>query len=105
MPFVALELLENLTEGYSRTFKIGGQKLLLLHSGGATRLIPQACPHAGYPLQKGVLVNGAIHCRKHGIAFCLNSGKALGGEAVSEVPPLAFTALTEQNGQIGVWVD
>ena len=33
------------------------------------------------------------------------SGKALGGEAVSEVPPLAFTALTEQNGQIGVWVD
>ena len=103
--FQALEHTSQLSEGYSRCFKISGKKLLLIHSDGVTRLIPVACPHAGHSLKKASLNKGEIVCPKHGIRFCLNTGLPQGGEALSNVAPLQLVDLFEQDGFIGVMAD
>ncbi|MCB1668979.1 MAG: Rieske 2Fe-2S domain-containing protein [Porticoccaceae bacterium] len=105
MSFLALESVANINEGYSRCFKVARQQLLLVHSGGVTKLIPAQCPHENYSLKKATLDNGKIRCRKHGIAFCLDTGQAVGGEVVASVPGLQPITLIEQNGYLGVLTD
>ncbi len=103
--FQALESISNLSEGYSRCFTVDGQKLLLVHSGDETRLIPIQCPHEGYSLKKASLQNGEICCPKHGISFRLDNGQAMGGEVMANVAPLQPIKLTEKDGVIGVEID
>lgn len=104
MHFHRLESTSNLTEGYSRQFIVKGEDLLLVHSGGLTRLISSACPHDGYPLKKAKLANGCIQCPKHRICFSLEDGQALGGEAVEDVASLSRYDIVEEAGQTGIYI-
>jgi nitrite reductase/ring-hydroxylating ferredoxin subunit len=104
MSFYPLESTSNLTEGYSRQFIIDGKDMLLVHSGGLTRLISTACPHNGYPLKKAKLTHGCIQCPKHRICFSLENGEALGGDAVADVPSLSRYELAEENGETGIYI-
>lgn len=104
MKFYPLENTANLTEGYLQRFKIDGKDLLLVCSGGQTRLIPNRCPHDGAPLKKAKLTNGCIQCPKHRISFDLKSGKPIGGEAVIDVSPLTHYELIEEGDQLGVLI-
>ncbi len=105
MSFYPLESIARLKEGYLRRFKVAGRDLLLVQSEGVTRLIENRCPHDGSPLGKGRLLKGCIRCPKHGISFALNTGRPLGGEAVSEVGFLNSFELLEQDGQLGINVE
>jgi len=104
MSFYRLESTSNLTEGYSRQFIVNGEDMLLVHSGGLSRLISTACPHDGYPLKKAKLVNGCIQCPKHRICFSLDNGRALGGEAVADVAALSRYDLAEEDGEVGIYI-
>ena len=102
MGFQSLESVTKICEGYSRCFKVSGQKLLLVHSAGQTRLLPIACPHEGHSLKNASLQNGRICCPKHNISFNLDDGSAVGGEVVADVAPLRSIELVEQSGYLGV---
>jgi nitrite reductase/ring-hydroxylating ferredoxin subunit len=104
MSFYRLESTSNLTEGYSRQFIVNGEDMLLVHSGGLSRLISTACPHDGYPLKKAKLVNGCIQCPKHRICFSLVNGQALGGEVVADVAALSRYDLAEEDGEVGIYI-
>jgi len=104
MSFYRLESTINLIEGYSRQFIVDGENMLLVHSGGLTRLISTACPHDGYPLKKAKLANGCIQCPKHRICFSLDNGRPLGGEAVADVAGLNRYDLAEVDGETGIYI-
>ncbi|TNE81537.1 MAG: Rieske (2Fe-2S) protein [Gammaproteobacteria bacterium] len=105
MSFYPLESVDRLKEGYLRRVKVAGRDLLLVHSGGITRLIENRCPHDGSPLKRGRVASGCIRCPKHGITFSLTSGEPMGGEAVAEVGPLVSFELKQQDGQLGINID
>ncbi len=56
--------------------------LLLVRVGDQVRAFQAQCPHAGAPLEKGVICNGRIICPWHKAAFAVDSG------AVVEPPAL-----------------
>lgn len=78
MAFYPLANLVDLYDGYRATFRVQGHSLLLIQEGGKTYIIENRCPHMDAPLDTGKVVDGAIVCRAHGIAFQLASGQPLG---------------------------
>ena len=105
MNFHPLEKISNLTEGYLKRHKIAGVDMLLVHSGGQTRLIPNRCPHDGSPLKKARLANGCIQCPKHRITFRLDDGTPIGGVAVVDINPLTHYELVEEGGLLGILIN
>lgn len=77
MAFVPLEKLVNLHDGYRRVFRVGKLALLLIQVGGHRYVLQDMCPHKGFPLHSGSLVNGRIRCAYHGMEFDLGSGRCL----------------------------
>lgn len=72
--FVPLEHASRLHEGYRRVFLVDGQDLLLLRHEGQDYLLDNICPHAGYPLQEGQIIEHALRCPMHGYLFELATG-------------------------------
>jgi nitrite reductase/ring-hydroxylating ferredoxin subunit len=105
MNFFPLEDISRIREGYLKSVAVSGQDMLLVHSGGQTRLILNRCPHDGSPLKKGRLANGCIQCPKHKITFRLDNGEPVGGEAVADISPLARYELVEEGGKVGIWIN
>ena len=105
MNFYPLEKISNITEGFLKRYKVNGEDMLLVHSGGQTRLIPNRCPHDGSPLKKARLANGCIQCPKHGITFRLDNGAPIGGAVVEDINPLAHYELVEEGEQLGILIN
>lgn len=76
--FHSLAKLSELHDDYFRRFDVSGMSLLLIQTQGQRYIIEDRCPHMDAKLSTGKVVNEDIICRAHGIAFCLNSGKAQG---------------------------
>jgi nitrite reductase/ring-hydroxylating ferredoxin subunit len=74
MTFYPLEKIPRLHNGYRRTFKVAGHHLLLLQHEGKPVLLDNICPHAGYPLEEGKMIDGKLRCPMHGYLFDLDSG-------------------------------
>jgi nitrite reductase/ring-hydroxylating ferredoxin subunit len=74
MAFHPLDNTGNLKEGYRRTFRVGGHDLLLIHNDGETLLLDNICPHAGYPLEAGKIIEGKLRCPMHGYLFDIHTG-------------------------------
>ena len=72
--FFPLERPDRMHEGYRRVFAVAGQDLLLLRHAGQNHLLDNICPHAGYPLHEGQIINQALRCPMHGYLFELGSG-------------------------------
>ncbi len=75
-----------LTEGSMRAVELGGQKLLLARVEGTCHAIGNTCPHAGGPLNEGVLHGRAVICPWHKATFDLTTGKRLEPPALDDVP-------------------
>ncbi len=75
-----------LTEGTMRAVELDGQKLLLARVEGTCHAIGNTCPHAGGPLNEGVLHGRAVICPWHKAAFDLTTGKRLDPPALDDVP-------------------
>lgn len=75
--FYPLEAEAQLHEGYRRVFSIQGYDLLLLQHQGQVHLLDNICPHAGYPLHQGQIIDQALRCPMHGYLFKLDSGHCI----------------------------
>ncbi len=62
MPFIALEKLHLLYDGYRQAIRLGGKPFLLLQEEGRVSLIRNACPHAGAPLTYAIAVACVARC-------------------------------------------
>ncbi|KJS05260.1 MAG: hypothetical protein VR73_12530 [Gammaproteobacteria bacterium BRH_c0] len=102
MPFIALEKVHELHNGYCRVFPVAGRQLLLIHSNDQSYAIDSICPHAGASLIKGKISGGCIRCPKHGIEFSLVNGVAQGGEVVADVAPLVFYRVAVEGDRVGI---
>ena len=76
MPFLALEKMHRLHDGYRKAFTAGGRNLLLFQSDGQIHIIENFCPHAGARFDKGSIRNGKIFCPWHGMAFDVDTGRS-----------------------------
>ncbi|QHD07265.1 FAD-dependent oxidoreductase [Pseudomonas sp. R76] len=72
----------NLPENRGVRVTTAERALLLVRVGDQVRAFQAQCPHAGAPLEKGVICNGRIICPWHKAAFAVDSG------AVVEPPAL-----------------
>lgn len=75
-----------LAEGAMRVVEQDGAKVLLARSGGRCHAIGATCPHAGGPLNEGVIHDGAILCPWHKAAFRLDTGRCVAPPAVDDLP-------------------
>lgn len=99
MPFVALEKLHRLYDGYRKPIKLAGQQLLLLQEAGRVLLIRNQCPHAGAPLTHATCNNNRLRCPLHGIEFDLATGQS---SSLACVNTLEFLPLVYEGSSIGV---
>ncbi len=99
MPFVALEKLHLLHDGYRKAVTIRGRPFLLLQENGRVSLIKNACPHASAPLTHATYSDGCLRCPMHGIEFELSSGRSRSAACVNG---LQFIPLIYEGNQIGV---
>ena len=74
MPFYPLEKNTNLHDGYRMTFRVAGHHLLLIQHEGQVRLLDNICPHAGYPMEQGLILDGKLRCPMHGYLFDIDNG-------------------------------
>ncbi|HHX82842.1 MAG TPA: Rieske (2Fe-2S) protein [Pseudomonadaceae bacterium] len=77
MNFHPLVAEAQLHEGYRQVFSIQGHDLLLLQHEGQLHLLDNICPHAGYPLHQGQIINHALRCPMHGYLFELDGGRCI----------------------------
>ncbi len=61
--------------------KIDGQRLVVVRSTDSTvSVFDDACPHEGYPLSKGTLVDGELVCPWHNFRFAAGTGACVKGD-------------------------
>ncbi|WP_323816216.1 Rieske (2Fe-2S) protein [Cellvibrio sp. NN19] len=99
MPFVALEKLHLLYDGYRKPIRLAGQQLLLLQEEGKTLLIKNQCPHAGAPLTHASCSNNHLRCPLHGIEFDLATGRSRSPACANA---LEFLPLIYEGSNIGI---
>jgi nitrite reductase/ring-hydroxylating ferredoxin subunit len=99
MPFVALEKLHQLYDGYRKAFSLAGQPLLLLQENGKTVLIRNACPHAGATLTYATCTGRTLRCPMHGMEFDLTSGRSTNPTCKQG---LQFISLIYEGNTVGV---
>lgn len=54
---------------------VGGQDILICHSGGSFYALENRCSHLGKPLAGGRLIGHQITCPFHGAAFDIRDGR------------------------------
>jgi len=77
MRFYALEKLINLSDSYTRQFKIDNLQLLLIQRQGDLFLIEANCPHRDHPLDVATIDGGVIQCALHQYRFAMDDGRLL----------------------------
>lgn len=103
MQYYPLEITDNLHEGYRRTFKLAGHHLLLLVHQEKNYLVDNICPHAGYPMDEGLIINDLLRCPMHGYLFDLENGEC---KASYEGPCNGINVydLVEKEDEVGVFL-
>ena len=79
MPFLALEKLINLHDGYRRRIKRDALDLLVLQEQGNVHIIQSRCPHQEHPLEQAEVLDGLLICPLHQFGFSLETGEHVGG--------------------------
>jgi nitrite reductase/ring-hydroxylating ferredoxin subunit len=65
---------------------VNGVAAVVVRRGAEVYALAAACTHAGGPLDRGSVENGAITCPWHGSRFCLRDGSVVRGPAASPEP-------------------
>jgi nitrite reductase/ring-hydroxylating ferredoxin subunit len=101
--FYPLEKSANLYPAYRAAFQLAGHHLLLLVHEGQPCVVDNICPHAGYPMKDGLVIDGQLRCPMHGYLFALNDGAC---HAAYEGPCQGIRVydVVEQDGQVGVYL-
>jgi len=78
----------DLQEGEVRTVRIEERDILLYRGDGFISAIEGTCSHAGGPLGRGSVEDGAVTCPWHDSRFDLLEGRVLRGPAQFSQPVL-----------------
>jgi nitrite reductase [NAD(P)H] small subunit len=62
-----------------RRVTVGGRRVAVFRTDDGFHALAADCPHAGGPLQDGLVADGCVTCPLHGRRFDLASGAALNG--------------------------
>lgn len=100
MPYLALEKLHQLYDGYRKPMRVAGRDVLLVQQNGKVHLIHNRCPHLGAPLTHATLADNNLRCQQHGIEFDLRTGWAVNSSACPQ--RLEFLPLVYEGNTIGV---
>lgn len=82
MTFFVVARLDQLPEDRGTRVRVGAETVLLIRTGNQVRAYQADCPHAGAPLEQGVVHQGQLICPWHKGAFACDSGQ------LCEPPPL-----------------
>lgn len=74
MPWVSLCQLDELTEDQGRLVEIDGYRLGVYLHKGQVYAIDDQCPHAGWSISGGAVIEGCAVCPRHGWRFDLATG-------------------------------
>ena len=86
--------------GSSRAVDTDQFRIAVFNVEGKFYAIKDACPHAEYPLSKGIVEGGQVTCASHSWKFDIKTGECLRGE--SGVFIRTFSVVVENNE---IWVD
>lgn len=76
---------ENIPQGKAVTLHLPHFRVAVFHIGKELLAIKNACPHAEYPLSKGIVSGESITCASHGWRFNLRTGCGERGEPATDV--------------------
>ncbi|HZV72900.1 MAG TPA: Rieske 2Fe-2S domain-containing protein [Conexibacter sp.] len=62
-----------------RRVTIDGRRIAIFRTDEGFHAVSADCPHAGGPLQDGLVADGCVTCPLHGRRFDLRSGQRIGG--------------------------
>ncbi|MCI0911374.1 apoptosis inducing factor family protein [Pseudomonas putida] len=100
MTAYAVARLDQLDPNRPLRVQAGSEEVILIRSAGQVRAYQAYCPHAGAPLDEGVVCNGLLVCPWHKAAFAIDEG------VVCEPPALADLRRYRAWVKDGeVWVD
>ena len=69
--------------GKAKAIELEKFRVAVFNVGGEFFAIKDACPHAEYPLSKGMVCGEEVTCASHNWQFNLRTGKCLRGEVDS----------------------
>lgn len=102
MTFYPLATEDELHDGFRRSIEVAGRSLLLLQHEGRVYITDNYCPHAGYPMAEGQVIDNAIRCPMHGYLFELEDGLCTHHpEGPCQKLPV-FTVQRSASGEVGV---
>lgn len=78
--------------------RVAGQRLVVARCGDGVSVFDDACPHEGYPLSKGTLVDGELVCPWHNFRFAADTGTCRKGDEDAIPKPVRVVDGT-------IWVD
>lgn len=76
MPNIDVSLADIATDGLTH-IEHAGKKIVVVRTGGQIYAYPDACPHAFWPLSKGIVREGVLECPGHGWEFDVRTGRCL----------------------------
>lgn len=80
-PWHAVCTVDQLSPGTPHAARVQGQRLVLvLQESGDISIFDDACPHEGYPLSKGTVVDGELVCPWHNFRFSVATGACRKGD-------------------------
>lgn len=91
--------LERVEENKLYRVTASGVPVVLVRRGLQLYAISATCPHAGGPLDEGMLDGDIVECPWHGSRFCMRDGRVLTGPATVHAPRYDVRV---RNGQVEV---
>lgn len=79
-----------------RRVTVEGRRIAVFRTEDGLHAVSADCPHAGGPLQDGLVADGCVTCPLHGRRFDLRSGARIGGEG----DELTVYEVVERDGEL-----
>lgn len=96
---IRLTSVQEIPEGGGREFRIGQRYIAVFRYQGTFYALEDACPHAGAPLNNGMLKDGTVMCMWHAWRFNLKDGVC---QNIRKAPPVPTFPVTIQGDDLYV---
>ena len=97
--FVRVAELREIPEGQAKVVRVHDREIAIFHADGAIHAVKNSCPHRGFPLDRGSVVNGTLTCPGHGWQFDVKTGDCL------DCPDVGVRCYRAEIRGVSVWVE
>jgi nitrite reductase (NADH) small subunit len=94
--WVAVGRLADVPPWEGRRVTVAGRRVAIFRTDDGLHAVSADCPHAGGPLQDGLVADGCVTCPLHGRRFDLRDGQRIGGDGDG----LAVYEVVERDGEL-----